>query len=102
MDFSFLFNPANNSNPARHPNPILDSAVPPSEMPHSMIPAFSIGTILLLAHAGHHHDTGLPDFAAHLFLGLQYLAAILIPAAALALFLRSKKSSKSQTTKKSQ
>jgi hypothetical protein len=54
-----------------------------------------------LAHAGHHHETGLPDFAAHILLGLQYLAALLIPAAAIFLFLRSKKSLKSQSPKKS-
>jgi hypothetical protein len=54
----------------------------------------------LLAHAGHHHDTGLPDFAAHLFLGLQYLAVLLVPAAVLVVFLRIKKTSKSATPKK--
>lgn len=30
-----------------------------------------------LAHPGHHHDRGLPDFSAHLVLGLEYLAGIL-------------------------
>jgi hypothetical protein len=46
------------------------------------------------AHSGHHHDTGLPDFAAHIFLGLQILAALLVPAAAIAFFLRSARSKK--------
>ena len=55
----------------------------------------------VLAHAGHHHETGLPDFAAHILLGLQYLAALLIPAAAIFLFLRYKKTLKSQSPKKS-
>jgi len=52
------------------------------------------------AHPGHHHETGLPDAAAHILLGLQYLAALLIPAAAIAFFLlsaRRKKSRKATT-----
>lgn len=50
----------------------------------------------LLAHAGHHHETGLPDAAAHILLGLQYLAALLIPSAAIAFFLRSARRKKSR------
>ena len=49
------------------------------------------------AHPGHHHETGLPDAAAHILLGLQYLAALLIPAAALAVFLRSARRTKDRT-----
>ncbi len=60
-----------------------------------------IGIPGALAHAGHHHETGLPDFAAHLLLGLQYLAALLLPAAAIAFFIRYKKHLKSQPQKKS-
>ncbi len=61
-----------------------------------MKPAATLLTLLIalgaqsaLAHPGHHHETGLPDIAAHLLLGLQYLAAVLIPAAAIAFLLRS-------------
>jgi hypothetical protein len=50
----------------------------------------------LFAHPGHHHGTGLPDAAAHILLGLQYLAALLVPAAAIALFLRSARRKKSR------
>ena len=53
-----------------------------------------------LAHAGHHHATGLPDFPAHILLGLQYLAALLIPAAAIAFFLRSARRKKSEANSK--
>jgi hydrogenase/urease accessory protein HupE len=52
------------------------------------------------AHPGHHHETGLPDFPAHILLGLQYLAALLIPAAAIALFLRSARRKKSEAKSK--
>jgi hydrogenase/urease accessory protein HupE len=55
-----------------------------------------IGANSLLAHPGHHHETGLPDFAAHVLLGLQYLAALLIPAAAIAFFLRAARRKKSR------
>ena len=48
------------------------------------------------AHPGHHHGTGLPDAAAHILLGLQYLAALLVPAAAIAFFLRSARRKKSR------
>ena len=56
-----------------------------------------LGAQAALAHPGHHHETGLSDVAAHLLLGLQYLAALGIPAAALALFLRSARRKKSRT-----
>jgi len=48
------------------------------------------------AHPGHHHETGLPDAAAHILLGLQYLAAVSIPAAATAFFLLSARRKKSR------
>ena len=54
------------------------------------------GALPAFAHTGHHHETGLPEFAAHLLLGLQYLAAVLIPAAAIALFLRSARRKKTR------
>lgn len=51
-------------------------------------------TLLLLlaaasaqAHPGHHHDGGLPDSSAHLLLGLEYLAGVLL-VAAMAVMLR--------------
>lgn len=44
-------------------------------------------TLSALAHPGHHHESGLPDFSAHLLLGFQYLAGILT-CAAIAFFLR--------------
>jgi hydrogenase/urease accessory protein HupE len=49
------------------------------------------------AHPGHHHGAGLPDAAAHILLGLQYLAALLVPAAAIAVFLRSARRTKNRT-----
>ncbi len=55
-----------------------------------------IGANSLLAHPGHHHETGLPDFTAHILLGLQYLAAVLIPAAAIAFLIRSARHKKSR------
>jgi hydrogenase/urease accessory protein HupE len=68
---------------------------------------FSIAALLvmalpqaLLAHAGHHHQSGLPDFVAHILLGLQYLAVLLLPIAAIAFFLRAKRSSNSNPSKK--
>ncbi len=55
-----------------------------------------IGANSLLAHPGHHHETGLPDFAAHILLGLQCLAACLIPATFIAFLLRSSRRKKSR------
>lgn len=65
-------------------------------------PTAALLALLLLAataqaHPGHHHEAGLPDAAAHILLGLQYLAAFLIPAAAIAVFLRSARRTKDRT-----
>jgi hypothetical protein len=55
------------------------------------------GAHSLFAHAGPHHDTGLPDFAAHFYLGLQCLAIAALPIAAFVFFLRSPRRSKTRT-----
>jgi hypothetical protein len=107
VDFSFLLKCANNLAPL-HSNPLLDSVMLQSEMNYIVSHPLRLSALLLLvlpqallAHAGHHHETGLPEFAAHILLGLQYLAALLIPAAAVFFFLRYKKSLKSHPQKKS-
>ena len=62
--------------------------------------AVTLGAPHALAHSGHHHANGLPDFPAHILLGLQYLAALLIPAAAIAFFIRSARRKKSEANSK--
>ncbi len=59
----------------------------------------AFGVPAVIAHPGHHHETGLPNFAAHILLGLQYLAAVLIPAAAITFLLRSSRRKKSRNAK---
>ncbi len=57
--------------------------------PTAALVALALLATTAQAHPGHHHETGLPDAAAHILLGLQYLAAFSIPAAAIAIFLLS-------------
>jgi hydrogenase/urease accessory protein HupE len=68
--------------------------------PTAALVALALLAATAQAHPGHHHETGLPDFPAHILLGLQYLAALLIPAAAIALFLRSARRKKSEAKSK--
>jgi len=83
-------------------NPLLELKVVRSEMPRmkffSVLLAglLAFGVSSVVAHPGHHHETGLPAFSAHILLGLQYLAALLIPAAAVTLYIRSARRKKSR------
>jgi hypothetical protein len=62
---------------------------------------FAAGTASALAHAGHHHETGLPDFAAHFFLGLQSLVLIAVPALVVVFVLRAARRKKSRSVHRS-
>lgn len=68
--------------------------------PTAALVALALLAATAQAHPGHHHGAGLPDAAAHILLGLQYLAALLIPAAAAALFIRSARRKKQRTPSK--
>lgn len=62
---------------------------------------FAAGTASALAHAGHHHENGLPDFTVHFLLGLQYLAWIAVPALLVIFTLRAARCKKSRFVQKS-
>ena len=64
--------------------------------PTAALVALALLAATAQAHPGHHHEAGLPDAAAHILLGLQYLAAFSIPAAAIAFFLLSARRKKSR------